>query len=101
MMRSLPPAELLLERAFLPEDFPQRLERFKEALGLSWDGLAACLGADPRQLQRWRQGTRPCGDSMYALFLLADRVPGSERLLLGELPRKRRPMECVESHRRR
>ena len=86
MIRSVPPAELLLETAFLPDDFPQRLERFKEALDVSWDGLAACLGADPRQLQRWRQGTRPCGDSMYALFLLADRVPGSDRLLLGEAP---------------
>ena len=84
MIRSIPPPELLLETAFLPEDFPQRLERFKEALDVSWDGLAACLGADPRQLQRWRQGTRPCGDSMYALFLLADRVPGSDRLLLGD-----------------
>lgn len=86
MIRSVPPAELLLETAFLPDDFPERLERFKEALDVSWDGLAACLGADPRQLQRWRQGTRPCGDSMYALFLLADRVPGSDRLLLGEVP---------------
>ncbi|MDE2934497.1 MAG: hypothetical protein OXS47_11635 [Chloroflexota bacterium] len=101
MRRSVPPGELLLETAFLPEDFPRRLERFKEALGLSWDGLAECLGADPRQLQRWRQGTRPCGDSMFALFLLADRVPGSERLLLGELPRRRRPLDLMASHRRR
>ncbi|MYE45678.1 MAG: hypothetical protein F4X25_02785 [Chloroflexi bacterium] len=93
MIRSVPPPELLIETSFLPDDFPQRLERFKEALDVSWDVLAACIGADPRQLQRWRQGTRPCGDSMYALFLLADRVPGSERLLLGDVPRTRRPIE--------
>ena len=82
MRRSVPPSELLLDTTFLPEDFPQRLELFKEATGLPWDGLAACIGADPRQLQRWRHGTKPCGDSVYALFLLADRIPGGKRLLL-------------------
>ncbi len=82
MMRSAPPPELLLDEPFLPEDFPRRLRRFKEELGVSWDVLAACIGADPRQLQRWREGTKPCGDSLYALFLLADRRPGGVRLLL-------------------
>ena len=82
MMRSAPPPELLLDEPFLPEDFPQRLRRFKETLGVSWDVLAACIGADPRQLQRWREGTKPCGDSTYALFVLADRSPGGVRLLL-------------------
>ena len=82
MIRRVPPAELLLAEPFLPEDFPRRLQRFKEALDVSWDVLAACIGADPRQLQRWREGTKPCGDSTFALFLLADRMPGSVRLLL-------------------
>jgi hypothetical protein len=82
MIRSVPPADLLLDEPFLPEDFPRRLQRFKEALGVSWDVLAACIGADPRQLQRWRDGTKPCGDSTYALFELADRSPGGVRLLL-------------------
>ncbi|MCY4615659.1 MAG: hypothetical protein OXC71_04605 [Chloroflexi bacterium] len=82
MMRSAPPSELLLDEPFLPEDFPRRLRRFKETLDVSWDVLAACIGADPRQLQRWREGTKPCGDSTYALFLLADRRPGGVRLLL-------------------
>ena len=81
-MRSAPPPELLLEEPFLPDDFPWRLRRFKEELGVSWDVLAACIGADPRQLQRWREGTKPCGDSLYALFVLADRRPGGVRLLL-------------------
>ncbi len=61
---------------FLPEDFPARLDRFKEASGLTWDGLAGCLGVDPRQLQRWRAGTKPSGDGLFALLLLAARIPG-------------------------
>ena len=82
MIRSVPPPDYLLDEPFLPEDFPRRLQRVKETLGVSWDVLAACIGADPRQLQRWREGTKPCGDSTYALFLLADRMPGGVRLLL-------------------
>lgn len=93
MIRSVPPPELLLDEPFLPEDFPRRLQRVKETLGVSWDVLAACIGADPRQLQRWREGTKPCGDSTYALFLLADRMPGGLRLLLdGDGERGRHPV---------
>ena len=84
MRRSaLLPARLLFGVTFLPEDFPQRLERFKEASGLTWDGLAACLGIDPRQLQRWRKGTKPSGDGLFALITLAARVPGGVYILLG------------------
>ncbi|MCY3504977.1 MAG: hypothetical protein F4Z61_06245 [Acidimicrobiia bacterium] len=84
MIRRLPPPELLIEAPFLPDDFPRRLLRFKETLDVSWDVLATCIGADPRQVWRWREGTKPSGDSLYALFLLADRQPGGVRLLLGE-----------------
>ena len=73
---SVPPPHLLFGITFLPEDFSARLERFKEASGLTWDGLAGCLGVDPRQLQRWRKGTRPSGDGLFALVLLAARIPG-------------------------
>ena len=51
--------------------------------GLSWDSLAACLGVDPRQLQRWRKGTKPSGDGLCALILLAARIPGGVYTLLG------------------
>ena len=81
----MPPARLLFGVTFLPEDFPQRLERFKEASGLTWDGLAACLGIDPRQLQRWRKGTKPSGDGLFALITLAARIPGGVHTLLGTL----------------
>ena len=33
-----------LEPSRFPEDFPQRLVRFKEAAGFSWRGLAARMG---------------------------------------------------------
>ena len=36
-----------LESGVLPEDFGQRLERLKEASGLSWRGMAKALGVDP------------------------------------------------------
>ena len=34
-----------------PDDFPQALERFKEASGMTWDEIAWLLGTTP-----------PCGD---------------------------------------
>lgn len=77
------PAHLLFGVTFLPEDFPQRLNRFKAATGLTWDALAGCLGVDPRQLERWRRGTKPCGDGLFALLMLAARIPGGVHMLLG------------------
>jgi len=71
-------------QAYLPEDFPERLERLKQATGLSWEGVAMCLGVDVRQVQRWRRGTEPCGGALFALFRLADRIPDGLDLLLRE-----------------
>lgn len=82
--RPAPPSHLVLGWPFLPEDFPQRLDRLKQATGLSWEGVAMCLGVDVRQVQRWRRGTEPCGGALFALFRLADRVPGGLDLLLGD-----------------
>lgn len=84
MNRRSPPPHLFLGTGFLPEDFPDRLKRFKEATGLTWEGIAMCVDADPRQVQRWRDGTAPCGDALFSLFKLAARVPGGVQLLLGE-----------------
>ena len=80
---TLPPPDVLLCVTFLPEDFCERLERFKEASGLTWDAMAACMGVDPRQLRRWRHGTRPSGDGLFALLTLAARFPGGVHMLLG------------------
>ncbi|MCY3959306.1 MAG: hypothetical protein OXG65_13560 [Chloroflexi bacterium] len=82
--RSAPPSHLMLGWPFLPEDLPQRLERLKQTMGLSWEGVAMCLGVNVRQVQRWRRGTEPCGGALFALIRLANRVPGGLDLLLGD-----------------
>ena len=52
-----------LGAALLPEDFPERLTVLKEAGGLSWEGMAVCLGVDNRQVLRWGHGAVPCGQT--------------------------------------
>ena len=37
-----------------PDDFPQRLVRFKEESGLSWAELNRRLGTAPHTVRRWR-----------------------------------------------
>ena len=71
------------EPSRFPEDFPQRLESFKEAAGLTWRGLARELRVDIRQLKRWRKGTKPDPGHLVALFGLAARM-GLLHLLLPE-----------------
>ena len=62
--------------SLLPHNFPERLTALKEITGLSWEGMAVCLGVDIRQLQDWRNGGTPNGGAMLALVGLAIRVPG-------------------------
>ena len=69
-----------------PEDFPQRLERFKEASGMSWRELARRLRIDIRLVHRWRNGTRPDSANLMALFSLAAGL-GLLHLLLPEAGR--------------
>ena len=73
-----------LESGVLPDDFGQRLERLKEASGLSWRGLARALGADPKQLARWRKGVEPCGGAMHSIHHFASRMPGGTEIVMGE-----------------
>ncbi len=82
MKSGLLPSHLIVDDGLIPTDFPQRLNAFKERTGLSWDALAGCLGVDPRQLQRWRKGTKPSGDGLCALILLAARIPGGLHTLM-------------------
>ncbi len=72
--------------ALMPDDFPRRLCVLKEASGLSWEGFAACLGVDCRQVLRWRRGAHPSGGPMLAICRMAVMVPGGLRALLGEEP---------------
>ena len=56
-----------------PDDFPERLERFKKESGLSWAEIARRLGVDRETLRRWREkGVRPTAEHLMALLALAD-----------------------------
>ena len=69
----------------LSQDFPRRLERLKEASGLSWRGMAKALGVDPKQLRRWRKkGVEPSGGPMLSLVRFASGIPGGMEILMGE-----------------
>ena len=71
-------------RGALPEDFPDRIDRLKQASGLTWDGFAEALGVERKQVLRWRRGTEPCGSAYHALVQLAPWIPGGLDILMGE-----------------
>ena len=73
-----------LEPPRFPEEFPERLERFKEASGFSWRASARELCIDIRLVKRWRKGARPDSANLIALFNLAARM-GLLHLLLPEV----------------
>ena len=68
--------------SLLPRDFPDRLERLKEASGLTWAGLAKAIGVDHKQIYKWRKGVEPSGGAMYGLFLFAIQRFGAEGLAI-------------------
>lgn len=55
-------------RASFPDDFPRRIERLREASGLTWPGFARALGVSVRTVHRWRRDGRP--DAAHLLALL-------------------------------
>lgn len=57
-----------------PEDFAQRLERFKEVSGLSWRELTRRLSISPVTLWRWQNGIRPHPRHLRALYDLAEEL---------------------------
>ena len=68
----------------LPKDFARRLERLKEASGLTWAGLAGKIGVDHKQMYRWRNGVEPSGGALHALYVFAATIPGGLEILMGE-----------------
>ena len=76
--------ERLLLVPSLPDDFPERLAGLKQMSGLSWEGMAAAMGVDCRQLHRWRRGTAPSGEAMLCLVRLASHVPDGLSQLLDD-----------------
>ena len=57
-----------------PEDFPERLVRFKEESGLSWAEIARRLGTSDLNLRRWKDGVRPHWRHLVALLELAEEL---------------------------
>ena len=57
-----------LEPAQFPEDFPERLDEFRRAAGLSWRELARRLKVNVRSVHRWRHGAKP--DAAHLVLLL-------------------------------
>ena len=68
----------------LPDDFPQRLVRLKEASGLTWDEFALLVGVELKQVLRWTQGTEPLGGAYHWVLSLARWIPGGLEILLGD-----------------
>ena len=60
-----------LQSGVLHDDFVQRLDALKKASGLTWNGFAQALGVDRRQVNRWREGTEPCGGARRLLEFLS------------------------------
>lgn len=54
-----------------PPDFPQRLDRFRQAAGLTWRGLARLLRVNARTVRRWKAGARPGSGHLLRLLELA------------------------------
>jgi hypothetical protein len=68
----------------LPEDFFERLDSLRRATGLTWTGFADALGADRKQVLRWKEGTEPCGGAMLSIVRLAGAVPGGLDMIMGD-----------------
>ena len=66
--------------AMFPSDFPRRVERLREASGLTWREFAGSVGVSVRTVHRWRRGVRPDAVHLLALFGFA-----AERELLHRL----------------
>ncbi len=69
-----------------PDDFKDRLVRFKEASGLSWKTLAKELGVKPHRLREWRRGVTPNTPHYIQLLGLAEGL-GLGDVLAGLPPR--------------
>ena len=72
-----------IEPEEFPPDFPERLDAFRQAAGLSWRGLARLLKVNARLVFRWKAGTVPGSGHLVSLFRLAAGM-GLLHLLLPE-----------------
>ena len=71
----------------LPADFPQRLERLREASGLTWNAFADAIGIDKKRVHRWhdkKKPVKPDSGGFYALVEIASLIPGGLDILMGD-----------------
>ena len=75
----------------LPEDFPERLERLKEASNLTWNAFADAIGIDKKRVHRWRRPKKkgrkpikPDSGGFCALVRIAALIPGGVDILMGD-----------------
>ena len=73
-----------LIRSSSRRDFGQRLERFTELAGLSWEEFAERLGAEYDRVMEWPNGTIPTGGEVWHIMRLAWSVPGGIEVMLPE-----------------
>ena len=71
-------------RELFPEDFGQRLERFIELAGLSWEEFAQLLGFELDRVMEWRNGAIPTGGEVWNIMRLAWSVPSGIEIMLPE-----------------
>ena len=60
-----------IEPENFPPDFPDRLNAFRRAAGLSTRGLARLLKVNARTVFRWQAGAAPGSGHLVSLFNLA------------------------------
>ena len=66
-----------------PEDFPERLVRFKETSGMSWRSIAQHLGVSPYRLRQWRlKGVVPGAFHLFFVLTLAESLGLRDRVLM-------------------
>ncbi len=81
--RQAPDRVLPYQSGDLPEDFVDRLNRLREASGLTWSAFSEAIGADRKQVRRWRKkGVKPSGGAYHCLVRFAFLIPGGLRILL-------------------
>ena len=66
-----------------PRDFPRRLDRFRQAAGLTWQGLARRLRVNARTVRRWKAGAKPGSSHLLRLLELAAGLGLLHHLLPG------------------
>ena len=81
--RRVPGRVLPYQSGELPEDFVDRLNRLKEASGLTWSAFSEAIGADRKRVRRWRKkGIKPSGGAYHCLVRFASLIPGGMGILL-------------------